>query len=99
MNKATTMRIGMTVHASLLGYSVVSSARGRSTTVANHLRYASNQVELAWTVIRFSSSCFVMATARVIAGVQRTTRPENAIESHRIGHQFWWEYRYPALES
>jgi len=38
-----------------------------------------------------------MATARVIAGVQRTTRPENAIEVIAIGHQFWWEYRYPAL--
>jgi cytochrome c oxidase subunit 2 len=38
-----------------------------------------------------------MATARVIADVQKTARPENAIEVIAIGHQFWWEYRYPAL--
>jgi hypothetical protein len=38
-----------------------------------------------------------MATARVIADVQKVTPPGNAIEVVAIGHQFWWEYRYPAL--
>jgi len=33
----------------------------------------------------------------VIASVQKTARPDNAIEVVAIGHQFWWEYRYPAL--
>src|SRR6202171_198055 len=60
--------------------------------------YGSNQVELAWTVIPvLIVVALFMATARVIADVQKTPRPENAIEVIAIGHQFWWEYRYPAL--
>jgi cytochrome c oxidase subunit 2 len=60
--------------------------------------YGSNQVELAWTVIPvLIVVALFMATARVIASVQKTARPENAIEVIAIGHQFWWEYRYPGL--
>jgi len=60
--------------------------------------YGSNQVELAWTVIPvLIVVALFMATARVIGSVQRATRPNNAIEVIAIGHQFWWEYRYPAL--
>src|SRR6202162_664722 len=60
--------------------------------------YGSNQVELAWTVIPvLIVVALFMATARVIADVQKTHRPDNAIEVIAIGHQFWWEYRYPGL--
>src|ERR1700723_1083090 len=60
--------------------------------------YGSNQVELAWTVIPFLIVvALFMATARVIADEGKTARPDNAIEVIAIGHQFWWEYRYPAL--
>jgi cytochrome c oxidase subunit 2 len=60
--------------------------------------YGSNQVELAWTIIPILIVvALFMATARVIAIVQRTPPPRNAIEVTAIGHQFWWEYRYPAL--
>ncbi len=38
-----------------------------------------------------------MATARVIANVQNPDQPGNKIEVVAIGHQFWWEYRYPSL--
>lgn len=38
-----------------------------------------------------------MATVRVIADVQGTAPPNNALEVIAIGHQFWWEYRYPGL--
>ena len=38
-----------------------------------------------------------MATPRVIALVQKTSPPGNAIAITAIGHQFWWEYRYPDL--
>src|SRR4029077_7334635 len=34
---------------------------------------------------------------RVIAVVQKTSPPSNAIAVTAIGHQFWWEYRYPDL--
>ncbi|MGA2389667.1 MAG: cytochrome c oxidase subunit II [Candidatus Sulfotelmatobacter sp.] len=60
--------------------------------------FGSNQVELAWTVIPvLIVVALFMATARVIAGIQKVPRPDNAIEVIAIGHQFWWEYRYPAL--
>lgn len=60
--------------------------------------YGSNQVELAWTIIPvLIVVALFMATARVIAVVQRTPPPSNAIKVIAIGHQFWWEYRYPAL--
>ena len=58
--------------------------------------YGSNQVEIAWTVIPvLIVVALFMATARVIANIQKTSLPANAIEVVAIGHQFWWEYRYP----
>ena len=43
--------------------------------------YGSNQVELAWTVIPILIVVTLfMATARVIAGIQKPSRPANAIE-------------------
>src|ERR1700737_3046248 len=60
--------------------------------------YGSNQVEIAWTVIPFLIVvALFMATARVIASVQKAVPDSNAIQVVAIGHQFWWEYRYPAL--
>ncbi len=61
--------------------------------------YGSNQVELAWTVIPvLIVVALFMATVRVIADVQKASRPDGAIEVVAIGHQFWWEYRYPGLK-
>jgi len=60
--------------------------------------YGSNQVEVAWTVIPILIVvALFMATARVIADVQKVSPSANAIEVVAIGHQFWWEYRYPHL--
>ena len=60
--------------------------------------YGSNQVELAWTVIPvLIVVALFMATARVIATVQNPPL-SNAVEVIAIGHQFWWEYRYPGLK-
>ncbi len=61
--------------------------------------YGSNQVELAWTVIPvLIVVALFMATARVIAGIQKPSLPANAIEVVAIGHQYWWEFRYPGLK-
>jgi cytochrome c oxidase subunit 2 len=61
--------------------------------------YGSNQVELAWTVIPvLIVVALFMATARVIATVQNPALPDNVVEVIAIGHQFWWEYRYPGLK-
>jgi cytochrome c oxidase subunit 2 len=60
--------------------------------------YGSNQLELAWTVIPvLIVVTLFMASARVIAAIQKAARPANAIEVVAIGHQFWWEFRYPKL--
>jgi cytochrome c oxidase subunit II len=60
--------------------------------------YGSNQVELAWTVIPVLIVLVLFfATARVIHAIQDAPKPMNAIEVVAIGHQFWWEFRYPSL--
>ena len=60
--------------------------------------YGSNQVELAWTVIPILIVVTLfLATARVIADIQNAERPGSPIEVVAVGHQFWWEYRFPAL--
>src|SRR5713226_2274493 len=35
--------------------------------------------------------------ARVIHAIQDAPRPAEAVEVTAIGHQFWWEFRYPKL--
>jgi cytochrome c oxidase subunit II len=84
---------------SLLLYAVVKF-RSRSTNDGREPAqlYGSTQVELAWTVIPVLIVVVLfLATARVIASIQNTPRPGNAIEVTVVGHQFWWEYRYPSL--
>lgn len=60
--------------------------------------YGSNQIEIAWTVIpALIVLVLFMATARVIFAIQDAREPTGALEVTVIGHQFWWEFRYPAL--
>ncbi|HET7106447.1 MAG TPA: cytochrome c oxidase subunit II [Candidatus Acidoferrum sp.] len=60
--------------------------------------YGSTQIELAWTVIPILIVVvLVLATTRVIHAVQDAHKPANAVEVIAIGHQFWWEFQYPAL--
>jgi cytochrome c oxidase subunit 2 len=60
--------------------------------------YGSTQIELAWTIIPvLIVLVLVAATARVTHAIQDATQPPTAVEVTVIGHQFWWEYRYPAL--
>ena len=60
--------------------------------------YGSNQIELSWTVIPVLIVVVLfLATARVIHAVQDAPMPANAMEVTVIGHQFWWEFRYPKL--
>jgi len=83
---------------SLLVYAVVKF-RGRNDDGREPPQvYGSNQVELAWTVIPILIVvALFMATARVIADIQKASPSTSAIEVVAIGHQFWWEYRYPGL--
>jgi len=58
--------------------------------------YGSTQIELAWTVIPILIVAVLFAaTARVIHAIQDAPRPAGVVEVTAIGHQFWWEFRYP----
>src|SRR5215471_4594521 len=58
--------------------------------------YGSDQLELAWTVIPILIVIVLFLTsARVIHAVQDAPRPPGTMQVTVIGHQFWWEYRYP----
>ena len=60
--------------------------------------YGSTQIELAWTVIPVLIVVVLfLATARVIHAIQDAPKPATAVEVTVIGHQFWWEFRYPKL--
>jgi cytochrome c oxidase subunit 2 len=39
----------------------------------------------------------VLATARVIFATQERKLDDSALRVTVVGHQFWWEYRYPGL--
>jgi len=95
---AVTSAIFTVVCAALL-YSVVRFRRRRNDDGREPPQvYGSNQVELAWTVIPILIVvALFLAAARVIATVQNAALPQNAVEVTVIGHQYWWEYRYPKL--
>jgi cytochrome c oxidase subunit 2 len=84
---------------SLLVYSVAKfRRRGGDDGREPPQVYGSNQVELAWTVIPVLIVLVLfLATARVIRSVQDAPEPPGTIDVVAIGHQFWWEFRYPAL--
>ena len=87
------------VVVSLLVYAVVKFGR----TAADDRRepaqvYGSTQIELAWTIIPILIVVVLfLATARVIHALEDAAMPANAVEVTVIGHQFWWEFRYPKL--
>ena len=60
--------------------------------------YGSVQVELAWTVIPVLIVVVLfLTTARIIFAIQDAPKPASALDVTVIGHQFWWEFRYPKL--
>jgi cytochrome c oxidase subunit 2 len=83
---------------SLLVYSLVKYRKKTTDGREPAQVYGSSQLELAWTVIPVLIVVVLfLASARVIASIQNAVRPPEAIEVTVIGHQFWWEYRYPKL--
>jgi cytochrome c oxidase subunit 2 len=58
--------------------------------------YGSNPIELAWTVIPLLI-VFVLflVTTRTLIAVENEAPPRDAMEVRVIGHQWWWEFRYP----
>jgi len=84
---------------SLLAYVVVKFyQRGTGDNREPAPVYGSNQVELAWTVIPGLIVLVpFLATARLIYSVQEAVPSPGAIQVIAVGHQYWWEFRYPKL--
>jgi len=83
----------------LLLYSVVRF-RGRAMDGGREPAqvYGSMQIELAWTIIpTLIVVVLFLATARVIHAIQDAPKPAGALDVIAIGHQYWWEFRYPKL--
>jgi cytochrome c oxidase subunit 2 len=60
--------------------------------------YGSNQIELAWTVVPVLIVVVLfLATARYIFGIEGLQPTPNALQVTVVGHQWWWEIRYPDL--
>jgi cytochrome c oxidase subunit 2 len=60
--------------------------------------YGSNPIEMAWTIVPILIvGVLALVTARVIHEIQDHPKPSTALDVQVIGHQFWWEIRYPTL--
>src|SRR4029077_4386000 len=84
---------------SLLSYAVVKfRSRAADTAREPAQVYGSTQIELAWTIIPILIVVVLfLATARVIHAIQDAPKPAGAVQVTAIGHQYWWEFRYPRL--
>jgi cytochrome c oxidase subunit II len=87
------------VVASLLLYAVIRFRHRPSDSEREPAQiYGSNQIELSWTVIPILIVVMLfLSTTRIIWETEAAPRPSGALDVTVIGHQFWWEYRYPKL--
>src|SRR6267154_2702953 len=60
--------------------------------------YGSNQIETAWTVLpTLIVVVLILVTSRTIADIQNRKAAPGAVHATIVGHQWWWEIRYPEL--
>jgi len=58
--------------------------------------YGSTQIELAWTVVPVIMVVVLfLTTARFIFAIQDNPHTKDSLDVTVVGHQFWWEFRYP----
>jgi len=85
--------------AGLLLYALIRFRQRPTDTASEPAQvYGSNQIELSWTVIPILIVVMLfLSTTRVILETEAKPKPASAVNVIVIGHQFWWEYRYPKL--
>ena len=85
--------------AGLLAYALIRYRHRNLLTYNEPTQiYGSNQIELAWTVIpALIVVMLFLSASRVILATQDAPKPKDAVDVVVVGHQFWWEYRYPKL--
>lgn len=58
--------------------------------------YGSNQIELAWTVFPVLIIIVLfLVSVRIIFEIQDAPEPKQALNVTVVGHQWWWEFKYP----
>jgi cytochrome c oxidase subunit II len=85
--------------AGLTAYTLVRFRRRRGDDGREPAQvYGSVQIELAWTVVPLLIVVVLfLVTARYIYAIERQSPPPAALEITIVGHQWWWEIRYPKL--
>lgn len=58
--------------------------------------YGSGPIEMAWTIVPvIIVAVLFLVTTRSIATLQKESAPPGWLEVTLVGHQWWWEFRYP----
>ncbi|HEX8924708.1 MAG TPA: cytochrome c oxidase subunit II, partial [Terriglobales bacterium] len=88
-----------TILAALTLYGIVKyRARKGDEHIEPPQVFGSTEIELAWTIIPILIIVILfLTTAGVLFGMQHASKPKSALDVVVIGHQFWWEFRYPGL--
>jgi cytochrome c oxidase subunit II len=83
----------------LLLYAIVRyRARPQDESIEPPQVFGSTDIELSWTIIPILIVFILfLTTAGVIFALQDVEKPKNALDVTVVGHQFWWEFRYPQL--
>ena len=82
--------------SALLVYALVRFKRQPGDMKEPPQVFGSTQIELSWTIIpTIIIVVLFLGTARVLFSVQDAPKPASALNLVVIGHQFWWEFRYP----
>jgi cytochrome c oxidase subunit 2 len=96
--------IGVTavIFVVVAGFTVFSIVRFRRRGDEPELEppqvYGSPRIELAWTVVPFLIVVVLfLVTARYIWSIERRPQEPGSLEITVVGHQWWWEVRYPKL--
>jgi cytochrome c oxidase subunit II len=85
--------------SALLAYSVIRFRARRPDDGSEPPQlYGSAPVEFAWTAVPvLIVLVLILVTARSVYIVQATRRPARSLAVRVVGHQWWWELRYPEL--
>lgn len=85
-----TVVVGMIVYATIRYRARSADAVGRQIT-------GNTKIEIAWTVIPtlILAGLFVL-TVRAMTSIDPTPPPDRTPDLVVVGHQWWWEVRYPA---
>lgn len=80
----------------MLFYAIIRYRRKAGDTSEPPQVFGSMQIEMAWTVIPILIVVVLfLASARLIFAIQDAPQPKKSLSITLVGHQFWWEVRYP----